>query len=211
MPKTTSRKERKPAAGAQTTASEGSGRVLLQRSDWVRMGLAELAKSGPSAVNIVFLSERLGVTKGSFYWHFSSKDELLDAILDEWRSRATERVIENLDKDETDAKTKIYQLAVLGVSSSIEEMGGSIELAMRTWAKSNKRVRTAVAAVDRQRLEYLIRQYAEVLPDADPRLMACIHYAFSTGLRQLLCFTEAERIQLREAALKDVIFAQNAR
>lgn len=204
MPTQPSVNSRRSVARAQP---EGSGRVLLQRADWVRTGLAELAKSGPEAVNIVALSEKLGVTKGSFYWHFSSKEELLDAILDEWRLRATDRVIQIVEETESDSRARIYQLAVLGVSSSIEEVGGSLELAMRMWARSNKRVRAAVAAVDKQRLEYMAKLYAEALPGEDPRLMACIHSAFSAGLRQLLCFTEAERLEIRRAALEKVIFA----
>lgn len=180
--------------------------MLLQRSDWVRAGLSELAKAGPSAVNIVLLSERLGVTKGSFYWHFQSKDELLDAILDEWKVRATDRVIEIVEATHASAREKITQLAVLGVSSSIEEVGGSIELAMRTWARTNKRVRAAVAAVDRQRLQYLVNLFQDALPDSDPELMACVHYAFSAGLRTLLCYTDAQKIDLRRAAVEQVFF-----
>lgn len=169
--------------------------------------MSELAKAGPTAVNIALLATRLGVTKGSFYWHFNSKDELLDAILEEWKIRATDRVIEIVEKSQSDARQKISQLAVLGVSSSIEELGGSIELAMRTWARSNKRVRAAVAVVDKQRVEYLANLFGKALPESDPELMACIHYAFSAGLRLLLCYTDAEKITMRRAALEQVFFA----
>lgn len=152
------------------------------------------------------LSERLGVTKGSFYWHFQSKDDLLDAILDEWKLRATDRVIAIVEAGHADAREKITQLAVLGVSSSIEEIGGSLELAMRTWAKTNKRVRAAVAAVDRQRIEYLVNLFRDALPDSDAELMACVHYAFSAGLRTLLCYPDAQKIDLRRAAVQQLFF-----
>lgn len=189
-------------------ASEPSGRVLLQRADWVRSGLTALSSAGPTAVNIALLATRLGVTKGSFYWHFASKDELLDAILDEWKVRATDRVIEIVESSTGDAREKISRLAVLGVSSSMEEKGGSIELAMRTWARSNKRVRTAVAAVDQQRVAYLENLFREALPEADAKLMACVHYAFSAGLRTLLCYSDAEKIKLRSAAISQIFFTQ---
>lgn len=198
----TTRKTAKPG--------ESTGRVLLQRADWVRAGLTALASAGPNAVNIALLAERLGVTKGSFYWHFASKDELLDGILEEWKKRATDRVIEIVESATGDAREKIGRLAVLGVSSSIEEKGGSLELAMRTWARSDKRVRSAVAAVDRQRVEYLENLFREALPEADASLMACVHYAFSAGLRTLLCYSDADKLKLRNAAVDQIFFPPQA-
>ncbi|QJW85505.1 helix-turn-helix transcriptional regulator [Ramlibacter terrae] len=56
--------------------------VKVQREDWVRAGMRILARSGVDAVLIPPLATELGVTKGSFYWHFGSRDELLLALVD---------------------------------------------------------------------------------------------------------------------------------
>ena len=61
----------------------------LSRDDWTAAALDALAEVGLSAVAIDPLARRLGATKGSFYWHFSSRDELIAATLELWERRDT--------------------------------------------------------------------------------------------------------------------------
>src|SRR5690349_4100538 len=56
----------------------------LGRDDWLRAGRLALQRGGPDAVRVEPLANALGVTKGSFYWHFSDRRALLEALLDEW-------------------------------------------------------------------------------------------------------------------------------
>jgi AcrR family transcriptional regulator len=56
----------------------------LGRDDWLRAGRLALLTGGAAAVRIEPLAERLGVTKGSFYWHFTDRAALLEALLREW-------------------------------------------------------------------------------------------------------------------------------
>ena len=191
---------------ARSTTVDASGRKLLQRSDWVKAGLIQLAASGPEAVSIVTVAAKLGVTKGSFYWHFESRDEFLAAILDEWQQHATRRIIAVLENSELTAQEKIRKLALLGVRSSVTDFGGSLELAMRTWARIDKKVRAAVAAVDRERLEYLTELFKQARPDADAELFACLHYSFSTGLRLMFSYSDEDKLRIRADALDKVFF-----
>lgn len=191
-------------SGSRAVAA--SGRKLLQRADWIKAGLIQLASGGPDAVSIVTVASKLGVTKGSFYWHFESRDAFLQALLDDWALNATRRIIDVLETSEFTAQEKVRKLARLGVSSSVTEFGGSLELAMRAWARTDKKVRTAVATVDRERLAYLTQLFAEVNPSVDAELLACLHYSFSTGLRQMFAYNDEERLRLREQALDQIFF-----
>ncbi|HZF68925.1 MAG TPA: TetR/AcrR family transcriptional regulator [Gemmatirosa sp.] len=56
----------------------------LGRDDWMRAGRMALLTGGPAAVRVERLATDLGVTKGSFYWHFADRGELLEALLREW-------------------------------------------------------------------------------------------------------------------------------
>jgi AcrR family transcriptional regulator len=68
----------------------------LSRARWIEAALDALADGGVSAVAVEPLAARLGVTKGSFYWHFRDRDELLAAALEEWERTGTEALIERL-------------------------------------------------------------------------------------------------------------------
>ena len=56
----------------------------LQRENWLRAARLALYEGGPDAVRVERLAAALGVTKGSFYWHFPDRAALLDALVKEW-------------------------------------------------------------------------------------------------------------------------------
>jgi len=58
----------------------------LSADDWAQAALELIAEQGVAGVTVEPLARRLGVTKGSFYWHFSSRDALLQAALERWEN-----------------------------------------------------------------------------------------------------------------------------
>ncbi len=58
-----------------------SSNVKATRDDWLDIALSVLAVEGVDRVTVLSLSERLGVSRSSFYWYFKNRDELLDALL----------------------------------------------------------------------------------------------------------------------------------
>src|SRR5262245_61265352 len=69
------------------------------KADWVRAGLSLLMKNGISGVRIEQATTRLGVTKGSFYWHFADAADFHRAMLAEWQTTATNDVIALVEHD----------------------------------------------------------------------------------------------------------------
>jgi AcrR family transcriptional regulator len=68
----------------------------LEREDWIAAGLEALERDGVEAVAVVGLARGLGVTRGSFYWHFGSRDELLAAVLERWELEHSAAVLDEL-------------------------------------------------------------------------------------------------------------------
>ncbi len=58
----------------------------LTKDDWLRAARLALLTGGPAAVRVERLATDLGVTKGSFYWHFTDRGALLEALLEEWEA-----------------------------------------------------------------------------------------------------------------------------
>ena len=82
------------SATAQTK-TERSWR--LSAEDWAQAALDLIAEQGVAAVAVEPLARRLGVTKGSFYWHFPSRDALLSAALERWEAVEQETVFGQLE------------------------------------------------------------------------------------------------------------------
>ncbi|KOX13975.1 TetR/AcrR family transcriptional regulator [Nocardiopsis sp. NRRL B-16309] len=69
----------------------------LNADDWARAALGALAEGGLRAVAVEAVAARLGVSKGSFYWHFANRRALVEAALRLWESD-TEAVIAELER-----------------------------------------------------------------------------------------------------------------
>src|ERR1700730_2544954 len=65
--------------------------VRLSANDWVEAGFAILGETGFHGIKIDRMTERLGVTKGSFYWHFKDLDDFLSAVAAKWASEMAKR------------------------------------------------------------------------------------------------------------------------
>jgi len=72
------------------------GKPRLSRADWVQGAYEALGDRGISAITVDALAQRLGVTKGSFYWHFRDSEDLLGAVVAHWEELAVDRVLGDL-------------------------------------------------------------------------------------------------------------------
>src|ERR1700733_11508852 len=69
----------------------------LSAKDWLDQGLRTLAETGFTALKAEPLAKAMGVSRGSFYWHFADIGAFHAAILNHWRDVAAEQVIANLE------------------------------------------------------------------------------------------------------------------
>jgi AcrR family transcriptional regulator len=121
----------------------------LSAKDWLDQGLKTLAERGFTALKAEPLAKALGVSRGSFYWHFADIGAFHTAILKHWREVAAEQIIANLEaaSDNRDRLPLLLRQA----------FGGrlALESAVRTWATVDPAARSAVQAIDRRRLSYV--------------------------------------------------------
>jgi AcrR family transcriptional regulator len=132
------------------------------RSTWIEEGLRALGVGGPDAVRIERLAQTLGVTKGGFYWHFQHRGALLEEMLDSWERVVIDNVIEYVEGGGGDARAKLRRLFARGAS------GGDlmhVELAIREWARRDKKVARRMKRIDNRRMEYMRSLFGEFCPD----------------------------------------------
>jgi AcrR family transcriptional regulator len=121
----------------------------LSATDWLDQGLRTLAESGFTALKAEPLAKAMGVSRGSFYWHFADIGAFHAALLQHWRQIAAEQIIANLEA----ASDKDERLPAL--LRQVFKGKPSLENAVRTWATVNPTARNAVHAIDQRRLSYV--------------------------------------------------------
>lgn len=82
----------------------------LSREDWLKAALQKMRQDGIEEIKVAPLASRLGVTTGSFYWHFRNRRELLHALLDFWERTMTDAAIEEARQFEGSPKDRILFL-----------------------------------------------------------------------------------------------------
>ena len=162
-------------------------RESLGPADWAEAALEALARGGLAAVAVEPLAKALGTTKGSFYWHFADRSALLQATLELWELRDTDRVIAAVDESQ-DATTRLRSLLRLAFSSVPDgstEGPGTVELALQASA-SHPLVAPALERVTKRRLAQLTRLFTDLgLPRARARDRALLAYTAFLGHAQL--------------------------
>ena len=149
----------------------------LTRQDWLRAALGALARGGVAALRVEPLAKRLGVTKGSFYWHFADRPALLAAVLAEWERRATDAVIVEVEAAGGDASTLLADLIRIAATAD-----GRLERAIRAWAAGDAVAAAVLGRVDARRRAYLAMLFAALgFPEDEAAARARIAYQSAVG------------------------------
>lgn len=162
----------------------------LSKQDWLKEGFAILAEFAQSKIRILYLCERLGVTRGSFYHHFSSIDNYIDELMKTWAEENTERMI-RISQKAPSPEAQMDQLNQLVVAAD-----HSIEAAIRSWGFYNEIVKQHLAKVDQKRLEYLQTIFIKMqFPKKKALALAQLEYATLIGIQQLLPRISAKELK----------------
>jgi AcrR family transcriptional regulator len=165
----------------------------LKAEDWVKAARAVMAEGGIEAVAVEPLARRLGVTKGSFYWHFKHRRALLEATLERWEKESTvERI--SASRRISDPRERLIRLGeeVFGDAPLDGDASGqgilprhAFELAVSD-AAEDPVVRPVLRRVTEQRVGYLEECYRELgFSPEEARHRALLVYAAHAGTLRL--------------------------
>ena len=138
------------------------GKGALTPDDWLRVAADVLVDKSVEGVRVDVLARTLNVTRGSFYWHFVDRDDLLQRLLQSWRLQQTEQVIAASQRQGVSAQGIIHELTGLPMRGDKAQRGGAIELAIRAWARRDPMARAVVDEVDQVRLEYIAQCFRDL-------------------------------------------------
>lgn len=166
---------------ARTSAALGPG-------DWLQSALSLLVYKSVDAVRIDVLAQQLKVTRGSFYWHFKDREDLLQRLLVRWRDETTEQVIDRFERRGAEPRELILELFSLPFRGTAAREAASIELAIRAWARRDPMARQALDTVDAQRLSYIAQCLSSMgsltIAESRSRAFALYGYLVAESLLQ---------------------------
>lgn len=182
-----------PAAGLVFLDGVADGAVPAARADRERPVQLEgqrrpaagrpqpvLAEGGVAGVAVDRLAKKLAVTRGSFYWHFSDRTELIDAALAEWERANTTALIPEVEA----IGDPVERLRVL-FSEVYEQEVDAVEISLAASA-DEPLVAPVFARVTEQRLDFLRRVFTDLgLPEAEADNRAWLAYTLCIGHHQL--------------------------
>lgn len=164
------------------------------RDSWLTAAFSALAEGGVDQVRVELLAKKLKVTKGSFYWHFRDRTDLISALLDSWKQGRIAAIKEQTRLDGREPTKQLHDL--LALYSGGNPRGMAIELAVRDWARRAPEAEDVIADVDRERLRCVADLFAALgLPAEQAFARAYLFYAFAFGQGLLARQSAAERVE----------------
>ncbi|WP_199742913.1 TetR/AcrR family transcriptional regulator [Nocardia stercoris] len=157
----------------------GKSRSRLGRDDWIAAALTALAAGGPAAVAVEPLAARLGATKGSAYWHFANRDDLLRAALERWEADETDAVIAVVEV-ESDPGARLRALLARAFARPDHNLAAALA------GSADPVVVAVLTRVTERRIDYLTTLFADAgFPPAAARDRAVLIYSAYLGAAQL--------------------------
>jgi AcrR family transcriptional regulator len=146
----------------------------LSRQDWLDNALGILSETGQAGLSIQDLSSALGVSRGSFYWHFKDRDDFVHALLKYWYEEYTAMAPAAVGRDGA-AKERLARLLRLVHDQDLTRY----DLTIRSFASRDPQFARWVRKADRFRLDFIVSLLEEMgftENDLQIRARCCLAY-----------------------------------
>ncbi|MDD5296340.1 MAG: TetR/AcrR family transcriptional regulator [Rhodocyclaceae bacterium] len=177
----------------------------MDREAWIQAATEVLGEEGISGVRVEVLAKRFSVTKGSFYWHFKDRQDLLSAMLETWREGRIKDILKQTESSPgQEAERTKHVIEVY--SAAKNRKGMQIELAMRDWARRDAACAAVVEEVDRIRLECAGKLFlASGCSEQEAATRSLLLYAYVFGQSLMSGTPPAVDLAACKTRIKDII------
>ncbi|MDJ0993359.1 MAG: TetR/AcrR family transcriptional regulator [Dinoroseobacter sp.] len=138
-------------------------RDAASREDWLAAALKVIHERGVESVKVVALARTLGLTSGSFYWHFKNIQDLLDSVLEYWENHLTSHIIEDARAFEGPPADRILAL----MKQVVREGAAVPDSSIAVWAKSDAAADAAYKRTIRRRFMFAAWMFRELGLEAE--------------------------------------------
>lgn len=130
-----------------------TGNVKVTREDWLNLAKIALIEHGVEGVKVQVLGAELGVSRSSFYWYFKSRQDLLNALLEDWQSTNTAALVHMAETPAATVTEAVGNVFRCAINPALFDT--RLDFAVRDWARRAPEVRQSLQNSDAQRLTAL--------------------------------------------------------
>lgn len=132
------------------------------KEHWIQKALEVLSQTGGAKIHIEKLAAKLGVTKGSFYWHFESRNDFVEQVLSYWEEKYTQVIFDHLvEQQHSTPKELVLDLTAFIFDNDLM----AHEMPIRSWAVQETRVQQRVEQIDASRQKFMSEKLVELGAD----------------------------------------------
>lgn len=177
----------------------------LNRDAWLDAAFKAVVDGGFDKVRVLVIADVLGVTRGSFYWHFADHAELVNALLARWKSREIEIDLALKSQSSADPQADLLHLLEVALAhggANLENI--RFELALRGLGRRDPLVAKMLVEVDEMRMSLFEYKFMRLTGNAKTATeLAALFYLAIVGSHQALSRPSSPP-QVKEF-LKDII------
>ena len=160
----------------------------LTRDDWLDAAYDAVVEGGFDNVRVLVIAHTLGVTRGSFYWHFTGHADLIAALLARWREReiGPDRRLKSESTADPEADLeRLLDAALAHAGTDLDDM--RFELAVRGLGRRDAAVAKLLVEVDQARMSLFEQKFQRLTGDAKTAAeLAALFYLAIVGSHQAL-------------------------
>lgn len=168
---------------------------------WLDAAYDMLVEGGVEAVKVMPLAARLGLSRTSFYWHFTDREALLAGLITRWQGTNTAQLIARTEAPATTITAAMLNVCDLWITPALFD--SRLEFAIRTWALTDPALTQTLAAADETRMQALTRLFQRHgFAEAEARIRAQTVYLTQIGY---IAMRTVETLDLRLARIPDYV------
>lgn len=178
----------RPSKSTLSAPAPGKEGARLTREDWLQAAFNAVVEGGIEHLKILSLADTLGVTRGSFYWHFADHAELLQATLQGWKNQETQRLTRIAERRTADPLADVHMLVDEALAHSGDELENMrFELAVRGLGRRDAQVAALLIEIDRARIQLFVTLFDRLFQDRQKANdLAVLFYLTIVGCFQAL-------------------------
>lgn len=176
---------------ASTTASKAKKlpeSTRLSRDDWLDAAFKAVVEGGFDNIRVLAIADTLGVTRGSFYWHFTDHADLVKSLLARWQASeiALDQRLQSQATDDPRADLEqLLEAALAHAGPDLENI--RFELALRGLGRRDPAVASMLVEVDDARMGLFEQKFLRLTGESKTaNELAVLFYLAIVGSHQAL-------------------------